>query len=140
MFNGISVLFGQTIRHSAINQSITEWFSLVYWMAAYSLCLTAGCNVKVASFAISGPLTITLSAPESHNLSSHAGILSLGLCRNRCTRSISRRVWSGCHMQMRFGRGPLVRGHPCRSILYFFFSFLSYNRTEFQGIRHNWSL
>ena len=81
MFNGISVLFGQTIRHAAINQPIIECFSLLEWMAAYSLCLTAGCNVKVASFAISGPLTITLSAPESHNLSSQAGILSLGAAK-----------------------------------------------------------
>lgn len=45
--------------------------------------------VMVANLDISGPLTMTLSAPESHNLNSHVGTLSFGLCQNRCTISIN---------------------------------------------------
>ena len=66
-------LLGQTIRHAAINQSIMEWFSLVYWTPAYSLCLRAGWTVMVANLDVSRPFTMTLSAPESHSLNNHAG-------------------------------------------------------------------
>ena len=62
----------------------------------------------VANLDISGLLTMTLSAPESHNLNSHVGTLSFGLCQNHCTISINsvgvydlavtwKCVWAGGH-------------------------------------------
>ena len=59
------------------------------YTVAYSLILRAGCEVIDASLEISGPLTTPLSAPKSHNLKSQVGILSLGFCQNRCTKSIN---------------------------------------------------
>ena len=58
-------------------------------MPVYNLHLRAGCTVMVANLDISGPLAIMLSAPESHCLNSQVGTLSLGFCRNRCTRWIN---------------------------------------------------
>jgi len=106
--NGMSDLFIYTIWHATINQSIIEWFSLAYWTPAYNLCLRARCRVMVANLDISGPLTITPSAPESHILNSQVGTLFLGFCQNHCTRSIKsvalygravtcKWVWPGTH-------------------------------------------
>jgi len=62
----------------------------------------------VANLDISGPFTITLSAPEFHSLNNQAGTLSLGFCLNRWTKSINsvamygwavmcKPVWAGGH-------------------------------------------
>ena len=85
----MSALLGQVMKHATINQAINESFSSWYCMMAYNLCLRAGCEVIDASLEISGPLTTPLSAPKSHNLKSQVGILSLGFCQNRCTKSIN---------------------------------------------------
>ena len=61
-------------------------------MQLVSTCSGCPCRTHlcmVANLDISGPLTMTLSAPESQNLNSHVGTLSVGLCRNRCTISIN---------------------------------------------------
>jgi len=47
-------------------------------MAAYNLCLRAGCKVMDVNLEIPGLFTMTLSAPESLNHKSQAGTLSLG--------------------------------------------------------------
>ena len=88
-FNGMSDLLGHMMRHAAISQSAMEWFSSGNWTPIYNLCLRAGCTVMVANLDISEPLTMTLSAPKSHNLNSHVGKLSLDLYRNRYTISIN---------------------------------------------------
>ena len=88
-FNGKSDLLGHTMQHAAISQSTIEWFFSGNWTPAYNLCLRAECTVVVANLDISGPLTMTLSAPESHSLNSHVGTLSFSLCRNRCTITIN---------------------------------------------------
>ena len=77
------------MQHAAISQSTMKWFSSGNWTPAYNLCLRAGRTVMVANLDISGLLTMTLSAPESHNLNSHVGTLSFGLCQNHCTISIN---------------------------------------------------
>jgi len=95
----------------------------------------------VANLDISGPLTIPLSAPKSHNLNSQVGTLSLGFCQNHCTRSINsvamndwavthKWVWAGGHWS-----GGTPTGLSC-----IFFVFLSYNRMNLQGICCKWSI
>jgi len=82
----------------------------------------------VANLGISSPLTITLSAPESHNLISQVGTLSLGFCQNNCTRFINsiaiygwvvtcKQAWEGATDQ----RAPLSVYLVSVSGLFFFF-------------------
>jgi len=105
-FNAMPHLLGHTIRHAAISKSTTEQFSSGNWTPEYNLCLRAGCTVMVANLDISGPLTMTLSAPKSHNLNSHVGTLSVGLCRNCCTISINS---IGVYENV-FGHGAIDQG------------------------------
>jgi len=116
VFNGMSDLFGHTIQHTAISQSIMEWFSSMNWTPAYNLCLRARCTVMVANLDISGPFTMMLSTPESHSLSSQVGTLSFGFCQHHCTKSINslgvygpavtwKCIWAGGHWSGRIPAG-----------------------------------
>ena len=58
--NGMSVLLGQVMQHTAINYSLNEWFSSWFCMTVYNLCLRAGCEVMDDNLEISDALTTTL--------------------------------------------------------------------------------
>jgi len=127
------------MRHAAISQSTTEWFLSENWTPAYNLCLRAGCTVMVANLDISGPLTMTLSAPESQNLNSRVGTLSFSLCRNHCTISINsvgvyglavtwKCVWTGGHWS-----GGTPAGLSCTFLVFWVITGRSSNESVISG-------